>query len=88
MDGGEACERMGNSKFHHVLAMCEEMGWHSCLPFMLKFFISRVMVRGLPIVIAFKKMNIGYGLCFFCTLSLEHSNHHCITCLSLYLFGH
>ena len=65
MDGGEACERMGNSKFHHVLAMCEEMGWHSCLPFMLKFFISRVMVRGLPVGDALRKRNDAFKFVSF-----------------------
>ena len=54
---------------------------HSCLPFMAKFLIWRVMVGGLPVGDALRKRNDAFRLCFFCMVSLEH----CIHCLITWL---
>ena len=38
------------------------------------------MVGALPLGDALKKRNITKGLCFFCSIELEHSRHLFISC--------
>ena len=52
--------------------------WHSKLPLVAKVFIWRVLIGGLPLGLALKRLGITTGNCFFCTIQMEDNTHRFI----------